>query len=245
MECRLFDATQISPSIVNPAIILLTRLPGCGKTSLVRRVIERLDGLYLAGFYTQELLGHDGRRGGFEAIGLNGSSKTLAYVSSKSKVRVDRDGVEIAGFEQLINEELAGEPVVDLIVVDEIGKMECFSRRFVDLVRQLLESMTPVLAGVALKGGGLILEAKEGRDVELISVSARNRDDLAGTLVERLASEPVAATISDACDSDEMRVEAEGARICRWTGTRRKICPEPTRNPEKLVAWITVGGIAN
>jgi nucleoside-triphosphatase len=65
-----------------------------------------------------------------------------------------------SGFERLINKELATDPDVDLIVVDEIGKMECFSRRFVDLVRKLIESRLPVLASVAMKGGGLIQEVK-------------------------------------------------------------------------------------
>ena len=55
----------------SPRHILLTGLPGCGKTTLVRRVIEPLTDLRLAGFYTGEPRGTDGRRVGFEAIGLN------------------------------------------------------------------------------------------------------------------------------------------------------------------------------
>jgi nucleoside-triphosphatase len=110
--------------------ILLTGFPGCGKTTLVRHVIERLGDLRLAGFYTQELLGADGRRVGFEAIGLHSDRANLAHVRSKSKIRVGRYGVELIGFEKLISEELAADADADLFVVDEIGKMECYSRRF-------------------------------------------------------------------------------------------------------------------
>jgi nucleoside-triphosphatase len=81
---------------------------------------------------------------------------------------------------------LAADPDVDLFVVDEIGKMECFSRRFIDLVRKMLESRSPVLATVAMKGGGLIQEVKQRGDVEVIKVVAGNRDDLVGTLVEKI-----------------------------------------------------------
>jgi hypothetical protein len=88
LEYGLPDTTRTSTSTVSPATILLTGFPGCGKTTLIKRVVQRLDDLRLAGFYTQELLGANGRRVGFEAIGLNGRSTTLAHVSSKSKDRV-------------------------------------------------------------------------------------------------------------------------------------------------------------
>ena len=58
---------------------LLTGRPGCGKTTVVRRVVERLSGQCLAGFYTQEVR-ESGRRVGFEAVGLAGSRMMLAHV---------------------------------------------------------------------------------------------------------------------------------------------------------------------
>jgi nucleoside-triphosphatase len=82
---------------------------------------------------------------------------------------------------------LDGDCDADLFVVDEIGKMECYSRRFVDLVQQLLDGETRVLATVAMKGSGLIQSVKQRQDVDLITVSAGNRDDLVETLVNRIA----------------------------------------------------------
>jgi len=72
------------------AQILLTGTPGCGKTTLVRRIVEQLRDLRLAGFVTQEQRGNDGRRVGFQAIGLNGDSVMLAIVKSESKIRVGK-----------------------------------------------------------------------------------------------------------------------------------------------------------
>jgi nucleoside-triphosphatase len=119
---------------------------------------------------------------------LNGRSTTLAHVSSKSKVRVGRYGVELAGFERLINEELTGDPDVDLFVVDEIGKMECFSKLFEDAVRQILDGDIAVLTTIALKGSGFIEQVRQRDDVELIMVAPNNRDELSVDLVARFRS---------------------------------------------------------
>ena len=97
----------------------LTGLPGCGKTTLVERVIERLGDQRLGGFYTRELRGTNGRRIGFEAIGLRSGRTNLAHVHSNSKIRVGRYGVEREAFEKLINDELASDADVDFFVVDE------------------------------------------------------------------------------------------------------------------------------
>jgi pimeloyl-ACP methyl ester carboxylesterase len=61
-----------------PKNLLLTGPPGCGKTTVVRRVIERLGDLRLAGFFTQEIRKH-GRRVGFEAVGLAARRAMLAH----------------------------------------------------------------------------------------------------------------------------------------------------------------------
>jgi len=164
--------------------ILLTGPPSCGKTTVVRRVVDQLTDLRLAGFYTCELR-HGGKRIGFEAIGLGGQTAPLASVRSRSQIRVGKYGVELAAFDGLLRAELEPLGNVDLYVVDEIGKMECYSKLFVDTMRQILDGDVPLLATIALKGGGFIREVKQRDDVELITVSPGNRDSLPGELVAR------------------------------------------------------------
>ena len=78
----------------SPKNVLLTGPPGCGKTTALRRLIERLADLRLAGFYTQEVR-ERGQRVGFEAIGVStGQHAILAHVRSRSRHRVGRYGVE-------------------------------------------------------------------------------------------------------------------------------------------------------
>jgi nucleoside-triphosphatase len=166
--------------------LLLTGRPGCGKTTVVCRVIERLAGRRLAGFYTQEIRQH-GNRLGFEAIGLGGGRCVLAHVSVRSKWRVGRYGVELDVFNALLRDELdRPSDAVDVFIIDEIGKMECCSEVFVQSAARVLSGPVPLLATIAARGGGLISQVKDRPDVEIVTVSAENRDGLPGQLVDLL-----------------------------------------------------------
>jgi len=164
--------TAIDPSARN---ILLTGPPACGKTTAIRRLIERLADVHLAGFYTQELREH-GQRVGFEAVGLSGQRAILAHVRTWFQHRVGKYGVEPWRLEALVETEFRLQP--DAWIVDEIGRMELFCPAFVAAVPRLLDSLVPVVATVALKGQGLIAAVKSRQDVRLIHVTNDNRDRL-------------------------------------------------------------------
>lgn len=168
--------------------LLLTGPPGCGKTTVVRRVVELLKGQRLAGFYTQEIREH-GQRLGFEAVGLGGDRAMLAHVDFRSEHRVGRYGVDLEGFEAIVRTELNREPSeVDLIVIDEIGKMECLSPVFVEAVTRILDGPVSALATIAVKGSGFIAGVKARLDVEIMTITAANRDPMPDELTRRFQS---------------------------------------------------------
>ena len=45
-------------------------------------------------------------------------------------------------------------------MIDEIGKMECYSEKFKKLLKEILDSEKRVIATIALKGSGTIEEIK-------------------------------------------------------------------------------------
>jgi nucleoside-triphosphatase len=166
---------------------VLSGPPACGKTTVIRRLVERLGDLGLAGFYTQEIR-ERGQRVGFEAIGLSGQRSVLAHVRSQSRHRVGRFGVDPDQLEPLVQEELAGADDVDVFLIDEVAKMELLCPAFVQEVRRLLDGSVPVILTVAQKGQGLIAQVKARADVRLILVNDENRDRLPEEL-ERWARE--------------------------------------------------------
>jgi len=163
--------------------ILLTGMPGCGKTTVVRSLLGRVGRLRCAGFYTAELR-DSGQRVGFEAIGLSGNKCLLAHTGFRSRHRVGRYGVDASGFDTLVIAEL-NRPAddVDIFVIDEIGKMELLCPSFVSTIPNLLDGPVPVVATVAKRGGGLIAKVKARKDVQLVEVSPTNRNDLPDELV--------------------------------------------------------------
>ncbi len=132
----------------------------------------------MAGFYTEEIR-EAGRRVGFRWHRLDGRTGILAHVKVKSPHRVGKYGVDLASFEGEAVSVLDPEaPDVDLFVIDEIGKMECFSEEFVAAIRRLLKSDKSVLATVAQKGSGLIQQVKSYPGVELLPLTRENRDEV-------------------------------------------------------------------
>ena len=166
--------------------LFITGLPGTGKTTLIRKILERLPpGTAVSGFFTAEMR-ESGERVGFTVNTLDGQSGLLAHVRIGGPARVGRYGVDVAGFEGLVLPLL--EPGrASLYVIDEIGRMECFSGAFCASVRRLLDSEAPVLGTVALKGGGFIAEVKSRDEAALYEVTFRNRDRLVDEIHRALA----------------------------------------------------------
>jgi nucleoside-triphosphatase len=167
---------------MNP-VIFLTGRPGIGKTTLVRRVVERLSG-QAGGFYTVEMR-QGGIRQGFKLVTLDGQERVFAQVGFSSPYHIGKYGVEIAALDAV------GVPAIDravsisyLVVIDEIGPMELFSAAFRAAVLRALDSGRSVLATVAQRAHPWINAIKRRSGVTVIHVTLANRDELVSTLVE-------------------------------------------------------------
>ena len=162
--------------------ILITGLPGCGKTTLFKSLAMALLDLRPAGFYTEEIR-ESGVRRGFALRGLNGKEGVLAHVDFARGHRIGKYGVDVAGFDAFLDAIHLNRPDTGLIMIDEIGKMECLSRQFQRMVRQFLDSDRMLIATVAWYGGGLIADIKNRTDVLIYTLTAQNRDRMPETIL--------------------------------------------------------------
>jgi nucleoside-triphosphatase len=160
-----------------PALrILLTGPPRCGKTTIVNKVVARFRGR-ATGFYTREVR-EAGLRVGFEIVTLDGRTAWLSHVDFPGPYRVGKYGVNLENLHRVALPALEYVPGIDLMVVDEVGKMECLSRQFVEAMERLWAAPVPLLITVAEKGGGYIQQVREKEGAALLTVTAANRDEL-------------------------------------------------------------------
>jgi nucleoside-triphosphatase len=157
--------------------ILLTGAPGGGKTTLLRRVVGRLD-RPVGGFYTQEIRS-GGARQGFEIVTMDGRRGRLAHVGIRGRPRVGKYGVDLATLERLavtsIREAVASGA---LVVIDEIGPMEILSGPFCTAVLEALESGSPVLGTIVQRRQPFADQVKALPGVTLLKVRRGDQEAL-------------------------------------------------------------------
>ena len=165
--------------------LLITGLPGVGKTTLIRRLYEALKEFHPIGFYTAEIR-EEGVRKGFELVTLEGKRRVLSHVDIKSRYRVGRYKVDVSGFEDFLDGISFFDPSSNMMMVDEIGKMECLSDKFEKILKKILDSEKWVIATIALKGSGLIAGVKQRQDIKLFEITQNNRDVLFSEILKEI-----------------------------------------------------------
>jgi nucleoside-triphosphatase len=163
--------------------IFLTGAPSSGKTTVIKKVMARLN-LPANGFYTEEeRVG--GKRVGFLMRTLEGRSGYLAHQNIRSDFQIRRYGVSIENIETLAVPSIA--PVAEnVIILDEIGKMECFSEAFKTAAIRALDSSNIVLGTITLGGDVFIAEIKNRNDIQIYEVTLENRDSLPDVILGRI-----------------------------------------------------------
>lgn len=165
--------------------LLITGLPGVGKTTLIKKIAHAVRDRKPVGFYTSEIR-ESGVRKGFEIVGLDGKKGILAHVNGRSSVKVGKYRVDVPGFESFLDSLPFFSSDYGIVIIDEIGKMECLSPEFRRLVIELLNSERFLIAAIARRGSAFIESIKERNDVRLVEVTASNRENLLSEILESL-----------------------------------------------------------
>ena len=173
---------------VKPRNILFTGLPGCGKSTIIEKIVQRIN-RPSTGFFTGEIRDR-GRRVGFSITTLGGQHGILAHIDFKSTIRVGRYGVNIQDIDKIAVPSMLPENDHVILVVDEIGKMECFSGLFRQTLMKILDLTNTVVGSISLKGDAFIGAIKKRPDTLLIAVSEKNRNYLVDEFLSKSSGRP-------------------------------------------------------
>ncbi|MBN1573164.1 MAG: AAA family ATPase [Deltaproteobacteria bacterium] len=178
---------------------LITGLPGSGKTTLIIDLIDKIPG-EKSGFVTKEVRS-EGERMGFDIItvpfGAGSKRVPLAVKSSllspgkASNIGSARMGSYTVFLKNV--EEVAVPSILkglDFTIIDEIGKMECISKKFRSAVLGAMDSAGTVVATISKKSTGydFITGIKRREDVRLFEITRLNRDILLNKILEEMSN---------------------------------------------------------
>jgi nucleoside-triphosphatase len=160
--------------------VLLTGRPGCGKTTLIKRLVGGL-GSSAGGFYTEEIR-ECGRRVGFKLVTLDGQEAVFAHVDFPAAARTERVGkygLDVGALEA-VGVAAMGKAMQkrQLVVIDEIGPMEVRSPVFRQAVIEALDSNVAILATIVARPLPFTDAIKTRQDVTVMEVRPDNRERL-------------------------------------------------------------------
>jgi len=170
--------------------VFLTGEPGCGKTTVVRKVCELLAkrGRKIGGVVSGELR-VDGVRVGFRLEDLlTHEEGVLAHINQGDGPRVgkykvnlpDLERVGVAAIQRAVTE-------ADIVVVDEMGPMELHSEPFIHEMQKALDTSTPLVCTIHKRASHPVVSSiRSNFAQDVIEVTPSNRDRLPQTLVDRL-----------------------------------------------------------
>jgi nucleoside-triphosphatase len=173
----------------------ITGLPGSGKTYALLRVIEMLkeEELQIGGM-VDEPIEEARKKTGFTVRNLlTNEQQVFASTEFESKIMVGKIGVNLDKFEEVSIKAIKDAvDQCDIIVIDEVGKMEVESEAFVEAVKESLEADKPMIITLHKKSRNPLLQDIRRRDdVRILEVTPTNRNLLPYKIVRLMHGENV------------------------------------------------------
>lgn len=153
--------------------LFLTGTPRVGKTTIIRVCTKPFSDL-AGGFYTEEIR-ENHQRMGFVLKTFDGQEKILAYKGKETPIKVGKYGVDLEVLENVGVAALEkGLQEKKIIVIDEVGKMETFSEKFVLKVIECLNSDKYVIGTFRYKAKLFSEEIKKFPETKILVLTREN-----------------------------------------------------------------------
>ena len=160
----------------------ITGMPNVGKTNTLIKIVHHLEesGYSVEGMVTEPIM-EDKKRVGFDVVDWQTKERAVfAHVNIDSKDCVGKYGVDIEALERVGTtaiEKAINDEEIDIIVIDEIGKMEMLSEKFCKIVIDSLDSDKPILVTLHKKSRSPLLQDVRRRDdIRILEVTLVNRN---------------------------------------------------------------------
>ncbi|KAL0127517.1 hypothetical protein PUN28_003061 [Cardiocondyla obscurior] len=178
-----------------PLHVLLVGPPGVGKTTVCKKIVSTLEkmGSRFDGFYTEEVRDKSGSRIGFDIVGTKDPGKRLPLARLKSLTEAQKASKYQVGNYRIFldNFETIALPILDLdvdvLLVDEIGKMELFSKEFKKKIADILFGVSkkafvigtiPQIHKVPQQYAALFEKIHADKRIKILKVTHENRNNL-------------------------------------------------------------------
>ena len=140
---------------------------------MIQRLLGEISDKKVSGFVTPEIKINDVRQG-FKIIDLvSKEEEILASLNIKHGPSVSRYKVNVEGIDSIMDKFLENYESSEYVIIDEIGMMEFYSKKFRETVRMVLSSDKKVVATLSRKF------LKEYKDKgQIYTLTRENFDDV-------------------------------------------------------------------
>jgi nucleoside-triphosphatase len=160
----------------------ITGMPSVGKTNTLVKIIEKIEqsGYKIEGMITEPVIEKKKRVGFYVMDWQTKDKEVFAHQDFDTKDKVGKYGVDINALENIgvpAIEKAIEDEEINIIIIDEIGKMEMLSEKFCEIVIDALDSDKPIMVTLHKKSRSPLLQDVRRRDdIRILEVTPVNRN---------------------------------------------------------------------
>ncbi len=161
----------------------ITGMPRVGKTEGLVRVIKRLESMYTFGGMVTVGIEENGKRVGFKIIDwMTKEERLFAHINLDSSYRVGKYKLDMKVLDEFgvpaIQKAIEADNI-DIVVIDEVGKLALESKKFREMVKDALDCEKPVLLTLHKKSrDSLLQDIRNMNNVRIFEITPVNRNIL-------------------------------------------------------------------